>query len=107
MPYLVVLVRWPGESTAAVIKKAVEVNKKFPPDENLGETLVPNAINADMDGIKSLNVTLVKEGKLEETRRRAMAMVNMYLTIPGYKYTIETWSTIEEAYSSIGQTPPG
>ena len=107
MPYLVVLVRWPGESTAAMVKKAIEVNKKFPPDDSLGEELVPNAINADMDGIKSLNVTLVKEGKLEETRRRAMAMVNMYLTIPGYKYTIETWSTIEEAYSSIGQTPPG
>lgn len=107
MPYLVVLVRWPGESTAAMVKKAIEVNKKFPPDDSLGEELVPNAINADMDGIKSLNVTLVKEGKLEETRRRAMAIVNMYLTIPGYKYTIETWSTIEEAYSSIGQTPPG
>ena len=107
MPYLVVFVRWPGESTAAMVKKAIEVTKKFPPDDSLGEELVPNAINADMDGIKSLNVTLVKEGKLEETRRRAMAMVNMYLTIPGYKYTIETWSTIEEAYSSIGQTPPG
>ncbi len=107
MPYLVVLVRWPGESTAAMVKKAIEVNKKFPPDDSLGEELVPNAINADMDGIKSLNVTLVKEGKLEETRRRAMAMVNMYLTVPGYRYSIETWSTIEEAYTSIGQTPPG
>ena len=107
MPYLVTFVRWPGESTAEMVKKAIEVTKKFPPDDSLGEELVPNAINADMDGIKSLNVTLVKEGKLEETRRRAMAIVNMYLTIPGYKYTIETWSTIEEAYSSIGQAPPG
>jgi len=107
MPYLVVLVRWPGESTAAMVKKAIEVDKKFPPDDSLGEELVPNAINADMDGIKSLSVTLVKEGKLEETRRRAMAIVNMYLTVPGYRYSIETWATIEEAYTSIGQTPPG
>ena len=107
MPYLVTIVRWPGESTAAMVKKAIEVNKKFPPDDSLGEELVPNAINADMDGIKSLNVTLVKEGKLEETRRRAMAIVNMYLTVPGYRYSIETWATIEEAYTSIGQTPPG
>ena len=107
MPYLVTFIRWPGESTAAMVKKAIEVNKKFPPDDSLGEELVPNAINADMDGIKSLNVTLVKEGKLEETRRRAMAIVNMYLTVPGYRYSIETWATIEEAYTSIGQTPPG
>ena len=107
MPYLVVLVRWPGESTAAMVKKAIEVDKKFPPDDSLGEELVPNAINADMDGIKSLSVTLVKEGKLEEAQRRAIAMVNMYLTVPGFKYSIETWSTLEEAYTSIGQTPPG
>ncbi len=107
MPYIVTFIRWPGESTAEMIKKGIEVNKKFPPDDSLGETLVPNAINADMDGIKSLNVTLVKEGKLEAIRRRAMAMLNMYLTVPGFKYSIETWATIEEAYSSIGQTPPG
>ena len=107
MPYIVTLVRWPGESTAEMVKKAIEVNKKFPPDDSLGDELVPNAINADMDGIKSLNVTLVKEGKLEAIRRRAMAIVNMYLTVPGYRYSIETWATIEEAYTSIGQTPPG
>ena len=107
MPYIVTLVRWPGESTAEMVKKAIEVNKKFPPDDSLGDELVPNAINADMDGIKSLNVTLVKEGKLEAIRKRAMAIVNMYLTVPGYRYSIETWATIEEAYTSIGQTPPG
>jgi len=106
MPYLVTFVRWPSESTAEMIKKAIAVAKKFPPDDSFGEALVPNAINSDMDGIKSLSVTLVKEGKLEEIRRRAMAMVNMYITVPGFKYSIETWATIEEAYSSIGQTPP-
>ncbi len=107
MPYLVSFSRWPGESTVEMVKKAIVVDKKFPPDESLGETLVPNAINADMDGIKSISVTLVKEGKLEEAIRRSMAMANMYLTVPGFKYSIETWSTIEEAYSSIGQSPPG
>ena len=107
MPYLVVFVRWPGESTAEMVKKAIEVDKKFPPDDSLGEEIVPNAINADMDGIRSLSVTLVKEGKLEEAIRRAGAIVNMYLTVPGFRYSIETWSTIEEAYTSIGQTPPG
>ena len=107
MPYLVTFIRWPSESTADMIKKAIEVNKKFPPDDSLGDELVSNAINTDMDGIKSLNVTLVKEGKLEAIRRRAMAIVNMYLTVPGYRYSIETWATIEEAYTSIGQTPPG
>jgi len=107
MPYIVTLVRWPGESTAEMVKKAIEVTKKFPPDDSLGETIVPNAVNADMNGIKSLSVTLVKKGKLEETLLRSRSIANMYLTIPGFKYSIETWATIEEAYTSIGQTPPG
>ena len=107
MPYIVIFIRWPGESTAEMVKKAIQADKKFPPDDSLGEIIVPMAINSDMDGIRSFSVTLVKEGKLEETRRRAMAIVNMYLTVPGFKYSIETWATSEEAYSSIGQSPPG
>jgi len=107
MPYLISFVRWPSESTVEMVKKAIEVDKKFPPDDSLGEDIVPNAINSDMDGIKSLSVTLVKEGKLEEAILRARSIANMYLTVPGFKYSIETWATIEEAYTSIGQTPPG
>ncbi|NVM46265.1 MAG: hypothetical protein HWN79_15245 [Candidatus Lokiarchaeota archaeon] len=107
MPYVVSFVRWPGESTVEMVKKAIEVDKKFPPDDSLGENLVTNAINADMDGIKSFSVTLVKPGKLEETILRARSILNMYLTIPGFKYSVETWATVEEAYTSIGQTPPG
>jgi hypothetical protein len=90
-----------------MVKKAFEVNKKFPPDDSLGDELVPTAINADMDGIKSLSVTLVKKGKLEEAILRARSILNMYFTVPGFKYSVETWATIEEAYTSIGQTPPG
>ncbi len=107
MPYLVSFVRWPSESTVEMVKKAIEVNKKFPPDDSLGEDLVPNAINSDMDGIKSLSVSLVKEGKLGEAILRSRSIANMYLTVPGFKYSIETWATLEEAYTSIGQTPPG
>ncbi len=90
MPYLVTFIRWPSESTAEMIKKAIAVAKKFPPDDSFGEALVPNAINSDMDGIKSLSVTLVKKGKLEETLLRSRSIANMYLTIPGFKYSIET-----------------
>jgi len=28
------------------------------------------------------------------------------MSIEGFEYTIEVWSTVEEAYSSIGQKPP-
>ncbi len=39
MPYLVSFVRWPSESTVEMVKKAIEVNKKFPPDDSIGKIL--------------------------------------------------------------------
>jgi len=106
MPYLVAFLWWPAESTPQMIKIAIEAAKKFPPDDNLGENLVSNAIGSNKEGIISLNVTLVKEGKLEESINRARANINMFLSVPGLRYSIETWATVEEAYGSIGLTPP-
>ncbi|MHA2182487.1 MAG: hypothetical protein ACXAAH_13790 [Promethearchaeota archaeon] len=106
MPYLVVFTCWPSDKIPEMVKKAIEVAQKFPPDDSLGEQVVPNAINGKLDGMKSLAVTLVKEGKLEETIARAGQIVNIYATIPGFEYSIEVWSTPLEAYAAIGQTPP-
>lgn len=106
MPYLVAFVWWPAESSAEMVKIAIEAAKKFPPDDSLGEALVTNAFSSSKDGIVSLGVTLVKEGKLEEAINRARANVNMFLSVPGLKYSIEIWATQEEGYGSIGLTPP-
>jgi len=106
MPYLVVFTRWPSDKIPEVVKKAIEVTQKFPPDDSLGDQVVPNAINGNLDGMKSIAITLVKEGKLEEALTRASATVNLYASIPGFESSVEVWSTVEEAYTSIGQTPP-
>ncbi|MHA2400795.1 MAG: hypothetical protein ACXADU_18145 [Promethearchaeota archaeon] len=106
MPYLVAFLWWPPDSTPEMVKIAIEAAKKFPPDDSLGEILVPNAIGSNKEGIISLNVSLVKEGKLEESINRARANINMFSSVPGLRYSIETWATLEEAYGSIGLTPP-
>jgi len=106
MPYLVVFTRWPSDKIPEVVKKAIEVTQKFPPDDSLGEQVVPNAISGSLDGMKSIAITLVKEGKLEEALTRAGEIVNIYATIPGFESSVEVWSTVLEAYTSIGQTPP-
>ena len=106
MPYIINFTRWPSDAIPEVVKKAIDATKKFPPDESLGESVVPNAIKGTLDGVRTISVTLVKEGKLEEALARSMAIANMYATIPGFEYSIETWATIEEAYASVGQKPP-
>lgn len=106
MPYIVVFTRWPSDKIPEIVKKAIEVAQKFPPDDSLGDQIVPNAIKGSLDGVKTIGITLVKQGKLEEALTRASATVNMYATIPGFESSVEVWSTVEEAYTSIGQTPP-
>ncbi len=107
MPYLISYSCWPSDKTSEVVKKAIEANKKFPPDESLGEQIVPNAIKATKDGVKSMSVTLVNKGKLEEAYLYAQSTGNFYaMSIEGFEYTLEIRSTAEEAYASIGQKPP-
>lgn len=107
-PYLISFTQWPSDKTVEVVKKGIESNKKFPPDESLGEGLIPgNAIKATIDGVKTISVLKVSKGKLDEAYLRSQAIGNFFaLAIEGFEYTIEVWSNIDEGYSSIGQKPP-
>jgi len=108
MPYLITFTKWPSDKSMEVVKKAIESNKKFPEDDSLGEDLLPgNAIKSTKEGVKTITVLNVSKGKLEEALSRAIAVGNFFaMSIEGFEYTIEVWSTVEEAYSSIGQKPP-
>jgi hypothetical protein len=108
MPYLITFTKWPSDKTPEVVKKAIESNKKFADDESLGEDLIPgNAIKSTNEGAKTITVLKVSKGKLEEAYQQAQAVGNFFaMAIEGFEYTIEVWSTVEEAYSSIGQKPP-
>jgi hypothetical protein len=44
MPYIISTTCWPSDKTPEVVKKAIEVVKKFPEDKSLGEQVVPNAV---------------------------------------------------------------
>jgi len=108
MPYLITFTKWPSDKTVDVVKKVIESNKKFPPDESLGVSLIPgNAIKSTSEGAKTISVLNVSKGKLEEAYFRMQSIGNLFaMSIEGFEYTIEVWSTVEEAYSSIGQKPP-
>ena len=107
MPYIVVRTCWPSAKIPEIIKIAIEVAKKYPPDDSLGEDIVPNAVKATTDGIKTISVTEVKEGKLEEAIKRTNNSVVMYAPIEGFEASIEVWSTLPEAYATLGKVPPG
>lgn len=106
MPYLITTSRYPSEKASEVAKKYFEVLKKYPPDENLGNQLVPAAVNSTTQGTQVMGITEVKEGKLEESLTRAANMMAMLISIPGFEYTMDIHFTVTEALATIGMSLP-
>lgn len=106
MPYIFVYAWYPSHKVPEVVKVYLEMLKKYPADESLGETIMPSAVNTGCEGIKSLAVNKVKEGKLEEALTRTGTQMTMFQSVEGFEYSIEVWSTVEEAMGMIGKSMP-
>jgi hypothetical protein len=74
----------------------------------LGVNLTPsNAIRLTRNGAKTISVVNVSKGILEEAYTALQLNGNLYArSIEGFEYSIEVWSTANQAYSSIGKKPP-
>ena len=108
MPYLVITSWYPSHKVPDVIKIYTEMLKKYPPNvlAKLGEYCVENAGSATEKGLKSMSIFDVKEGKLEEALKTARSALAMAQSIEGYEYTVEVWSTLTEAFDTLGMQVP-
>ena len=97
MVYIVVKSWYPSHITEKVNERYLEMLQKFPPDNSLGDQVVPVAARASKDGFETLGLTLVKEGKFDEALLRIGGMMTMFSDIEGYEFSIETWVTVQEA----------
>ena len=105
MPYVVIKTWFPTNKANEVAKIYIEERKKYPFDRSLGKEVV-TAVSSDENGIISMGVIDVKEGKLEETLARDNNILVMYLNIEGYKRKQEVWSTAVEALALLGMKAP-
>ena len=107
MPYIATTFTYPSDKVPDVITRAAEMWGKYPPNDDLAELVIREAVRATKDGLSVLNVWTPKKGKLDE----ALALINkqlaMFLDIPGVEWSSDTWMTAEEAYDSVDMTPPG
>ncbi len=106
MTYIFVYTWYPSHKTEEVVKVYLEMLNKFPVDESLVEEIVPAAVKTGSEGIKTLGISKVKEGKLEEALTRARTQMAMFQSIEGFEYSIEVWATVEEAMTVIGKRMP-
>lgn len=96
---------YPTHKIDEVVKKNLEIVPKYPPNPSLGESVVTAAKGVDQ-GIVSLTVYEVKEGKFDEAMEIWMKGAAEFRNIEGLEYSIEVWATTAEAMGALGMTPP-
>ena len=106
MPYLITTSMYPSDKTPEVVKMYLEAIKKFPPDEKLFTLVIPGAVKATHQGIHNIIIAEVKKGKMEEAYMYCASMMAMFQNIQGYEYRIDPYVTIEEAFRTVGMSPP-
>jgi hypothetical protein len=106
MPYIVTTSIFPTEKGSEVAEIYLEAIMKYPPDENLAVELVPAAVKSTHEGVKTIGIAEVKEGKLEDALKRTVDMMVMFQSISGYKYSTDIYYKIEEALALIGMGLP-
>ncbi|UCC19543.1 MAG: hypothetical protein JSV62_15820 [Promethearchaeota archaeon] len=106
MVLIVAKVVFPHAKSSKVAKKNIEMIKKYPADPSLGTTLVIG-VKSTIDVMEVLAVVDVKNGKVEENMSNLAKQYQEYaLEIDGFKYQMETYFSIAEAYNILGMEPP-
>lgn len=105
MPNILIKTWFPPHKVEEVAEVYMEELKKYRPDRSLGKSLT-TIIKPNANGIVSLEIFEVKEGKLEEALNHYHSVQIMYHNIEGFKYEIEVWRTSVEAMALLGMKPP-
>jgi hypothetical protein len=106
MVFIVIEAWYPAKVVQLVAKKYLEVMQKYPPDESLGEMVLLPVQKATKDGIHVIMAWQCKEGKEKDSLMTLAKAQLMYADIEGYKWSMDTYVDIIEAYSIIGMKGP-
>jgi hypothetical protein len=94
----------PGKSSDAG-KTWIEIVKKYPPDRSISKRLFV-AVRPTREGMNTIGVWDVKDGKYKEALARMNAAMLMYGKIEGFNYEIKTYMSAVEAMPIIGLEVP-
>ncbi len=107
MPYVFITSIFPPHTAEQLAKIFVDTLKDIRSKlRGMGKEIIPNAIKSTPQGIESISVWDIKEGKLEEfLSTEAQSMTN-YHKIEGFRYTINVRFKAIEALEMIGLKMP-
>ena len=105
MALIVATVLFPHGKSSKVAKKNIEMIQKYPPDPSIGKNLAIG-IMATIEGMKVLAVGQANKGKVEEFISNLAKQYQEYTNIEGFKYQIDTYLEVAEAYKVLEMEPP-
>lgn len=100
--YIITTSVYPNEKTKEVGEMYLKCMTKYPDDKSISTPLIPAAVRGTPKGIKVINAYEVKKGKFEEAHAIAVNRLVMFRDIPGFRYSIKTFLSVEEAMTAIG-----
>jgi hypothetical protein len=106
MVFIVIEAWYPAKVVQLVAKKYLEVMQKYPPDESQGEMILLPVQKATKEGIRVIMAWKSKDGKEKDSMMTLAKAQLMYSDIEGYKWSMDTYVDIIEAYSIIGMKGP-
>ncbi len=92
---------FPPSKRMEIAQKAIEVIPKFPPDPSIMTVVVPGALIGSPNGITSIAINEVKEGKLEDALNQTTEMILEFADIEGFNYKVEIATTQIEAMALL------
>jgi hypothetical protein len=100
--YLFVTSSYPNDKAKEVANMYLKMLTKYPDNNSVSTPIVPVAVRATFQGIRAIVIHEVKKGKLDDAMAFTVNRMVMFHDIPGYRYSIKTFLTIEEALKAIG-----
>ncbi len=105
---LIVAQSWyPASQAEKAGKSYLEALKKYPEDRSLGKPLVRAAVKMTKEGIHTIQIFSVKEGKIKEAMDQTINVALMSSkAIEEYKSSIDIFYDLAEAMPFVGLKAP-
>jgi hypothetical protein len=107
MPYLFTTSLYPTDLNNEVIEGYFKMLKDLPFDKSLGKQTVQVAVTTTPNGVKTVSIMDVKEGKLTEAILWTYKRMTYLQDIKGFEYEVRVWTNIVEALANAGRSLPG
>jgi hypothetical protein len=100
--YIVITSLYPNDKAKEVAKMYLKCLEKYPVDNSVATPIVPVAIRATQQGIRTIVISEVKKGKFDDAMAISTNRMVMFHDIEGYRYSIKPFLTLEEGLKLIG-----